>query len=79
MTVTGDVNKRCLFGGKSHRSSTCANARSHALGGPVLFDRGAVLSCKRWPQSREIHAGRGLALKVEFGCFYRSVFLPVVM
>lgn len=33
----------------------------------------------RVPQSREIHAGKGLTFKVEFGCFYRSVFLPVVM
>lgn len=76
--VTGDVCKRCLFGGKLHKCSMCANVHPHALGGPVLFDHGAALSCKRWPQSREIHAGRGLAFKVEFGCFYRSVFLPVV-
>lgn len=33
----------------------------------------------RVPQSREIHAGKGLTFKVEFGCFYKSVFLPVVM
>lgn len=51
-----------------------ANVLLHALGGPVMFDRGAVLACKRWPQSREIHAGRGLAFKVEFGSFYRPVF-----
>lgn len=45
----------------------------HALGGPVHHRLARV------PQSREIHTGKGLTFKVEFGCFYRSVFLPVVM
>lgn len=76
--VAGDVGRSCLFGGRARRCSTGANVGPHALVGPVLFDRGATLPCKRWPQSRKIHAARGLAFKVEFGCFYRPVFLPVV-
>lgn len=76
--LAGDMCRRRFFGGKSHRFSMGANVHPHALGGPVLFDHGAALACKRWAQSREIHAGRRLAFKVEFGCFYRSVFLPVV-
>lgn len=76
--VAGDMGRSCLFGVRSHRCSTGASVGPHALGGPVLFDRGAALACKRWPQSRKIHAARGLAFKVEFGCFYRPVFLPVV-
>lgn len=49
------------------------------MGFPMPLVDLCTIGLQEFPQSREIHAGKGLAFMVEFGCFYRSLFLPVVM